>query len=349
MFKQSLIIVLIIALFVSGCGGANPKGAEPNANNGNNNTNRQGQMGVLNNGGGNAVQPLATGQPTPKKSRSLTIVSNEEQREQVQTYQLKGKTYVPLSRTLKQLNFNVNEENDFVRAGFTDPYIEVMKNSNHATVEGNVLVLSEPVVTVGDQAYITTDALEQILGDEATVNTKGQQLIFNIPYENEDYGFPEDESLDGLTLEDGEGPLNIPTVSGSTADSIISLGRRFMGTPYVFGSPAGYTRTFDCSTFTQYVYGRHGIDLPRLSRSQAKLGKYVRVKDLKEGDLLFFYWPGRFKSNRIVGHVGIYAGNGYMIHSAPNTAFSTDGVQVTNLRTNDAFKATYLGAKRIGS
>jgi cell wall-associated NlpC family hydrolase len=83
-----------------------------------------------------------------------------------------------------------------------------------------------------------------------------------------------------------------------------------MGTPYVFGSPSGYTRTFDCSSFTQYIYYQNGIELPRVSRHQAKLDTYVPIEDLRPGHLLYFYWPGRFKSNEIVGHVGIYMAMG---------------------------------------
>ncbi|HEX6587940.1 MAG TPA: NlpC/P60 family protein, partial [Longimicrobiales bacterium] len=61
------------------------------------------------------------------------------------------------------------------------------------------------------------------------------------------------------------------------ADRTIDFGERFIGTPYVWGgeSPDG----FDCSGFVQYVYGRHGISLPRVSRDQAHAGRALPLDD----------------------------------------------------------------------
>jgi len=58
---------------------------------------------------------------------------------------------------------------------------------------------------------------------------------------------------------------------------------------------------------------------------------------------MYFYVPGRFKSNKKVGHVGIYMGGGKMIHSSP---LPKDGVQITNI-DKAYWKRTYLYSKRI--
>lgn len=95
------------------------------------------------------------------------------------------------------------------------------------------------------------------------------------------------------------------------ADRTIQLGERYIGTPYVWGgeSPDG----FDCSGFVQYVYRRQGIELPRVSRDQAHAGRALptSLSGIARGDLLFFASDGRN-----VSHVGIYAGDGRMLHSS---------------------------------
>jgi cell wall-associated NlpC family hydrolase len=95
------------------------------------------------------------------------------------------------------------------------------------------------------------------------------------------------------------------------ADRTIGLGERYIGTPYVWGgeSPAG----FDCSGFVQYVYRRQGIELPRVSRDQARAGRALptSLDGIARGDLLFFAGDGR-----TVSHVAIYAGDGRILHSS---------------------------------
>lgn len=50
----------------------------------------------------------------------------------------------------------------------------------------------------------------------------------------------------------------------------ILYGEQYLGTPYEFGADYGQTKTFDCSSFTKTVFAKIGINLPRVSRDQAK-------------------------------------------------------------------------------
>lgn len=82
-------------------------------------------------------------------------------------------------------------------------------------------------------------------------------------------------------------------------------------TDYVYGGQENMSpplRT-DCSGWTQYIYGKFGIKLPRVSRDQAKVGKPVKFQDMKKGDLMFF----STRADKVITHVGIYMGDNYWI------------------------------------
>jgi peptidoglycan DL-endopeptidase CwlO len=103
------------------------------------------------------------------------------------------------------------------------------------------------------------------------------------------------------------------TGTGSTGDlgkQAVSIAKQYLGVDYKWGGTNPKTG-LDCSGLTQLVYQQLGVDLPRVSRDQAKVGTEVAsLKDAKPGDLVFFDDP--------VDHVGIYAGNGKMVES-PHT------------------------------
>ena len=126
--------------------------------------------------------------------------------------------------------------------------------------------------------------------------------------------------------------------SSALADKIIATGSKFLGTPYQFGAAAGQTRTFDCSSFTQYVFKQNGINLPRSSRQQYTVGVSVPRDQIKKGDLLFFTTS---HSGGRIGHVGIYAGNNTILHT-----WGSKGVQFESL-DRAWLKQGYVGAKRV--
>ena len=65
----------------------------------------------------------------------------------------------------------------------------------------------------------------------------------------------------------------------------------------------------DCSGWVQHIYGKFGIELPRVSSDQAGVGKPVKFEDLQIGDLMFF----STRDDKQITHVGIYMGNEYWI------------------------------------
>ena len=102
-------------------------------------------------------------------------------------------------------------------------------------------------------------------------------------------------------------------------EKLLNLSKTFMGVPYVFGgnTPAG----FDCSGFISYVYNQVGIKNQRRTSLDYFLKDTTIVKEPVPGDLVFFkntYIP-------TISHMGIYIGNGEMIHAG------SKGIEVTKL------------------
>jgi cell wall-associated NlpC family hydrolase len=128
----------------------------------------------------------------------------------------------------------------------------------------------------------------------------------------------------------GSAQVSTPTFvsDGSAAATVVAFALSKVGGPYVWGGngPTGY----DCSGLTRAAYLQVGIDLPHNAASQMGYGTPVSTDALAPGDLLFFYNP--------VGHVGIYIGDGQMVHA------STYGVGIV---VSSAFSIPITGARRL--
>ncbi|MFF8877705.1 C40 family peptidase [Streptomyces flaveolus] len=93
----------------------------------------------------------------------------------------------------------------------------------------------------------------------------------------------------------------------SRAAAAVAYAYQKLGSPYVWGATG--PNAFDCSGLTQAAYRAAGVSLPRTTYAQIGAGRRVSRAELVPGDLVFFYSG--------ISHVGIYVGNGQMIH-APN-------------------------------
>ena len=117
-------------------------------------------------------------------------------------------------------------------------------------------------------------------------------------------------------------------------EELVRTARSFLGVPYLWGGTSTETG-FDCSGLTMTVYQLNGLDLPRTSREQFATGNPVNRSSLEKGDLIFFAGGG----NK-VSHVGIYAGNGEIIHAAgKGKSIRTDPL------AEGYFGRTYIGAR----
>ena len=131
---------------------------------------------------------------------------------------------------------------------------------------------------------------------------------------------------------------NNNTVS-TKANEVIAYAKTLLGKPYVWGAQG--PNSFDCSGFTYYVFkNKAGIVLPRTSSAQSKYGTYVSKSNLKAGDLVFFDTNGANDGN--VSHVGMYIGNGQMIHAS----YGQKKRVIANF--NDSYyQKAYVNARRV--
>ena len=122
-------------------------------------------------------------------------------------------------------------------------------------------------------------------------------------------------------------PSSVP-VSGRAA-AAVGYALAQVGDSYVYG--AAGPSAFDCSGLTMMAWAQAGVGLPHSSSAQFGSGVHVSSGDLQPGDLVFYYSP--------ISHVGIYIGNGLIVHAANPGA----GVLVAGV-----FSMPYSGAVRPG-
>lgn len=106
--------------------------------------------------------------------------------------------------------------------------------------------------------------------------------------------------------------------------SIASYALQFVGNPYVYGGTS-LTNGTDCSGFSQSIFRKFGISLPRTSSEQAGVGKKISVSSARAGDLIFYAKNGH------INHVAICIGGGRVVHASnPTTGITTSNM---NYRT----------------
>ncbi|MDE7359701.1 MAG: C40 family peptidase [Lachnospiraceae bacterium] len=107
----------------------------------------------------------------------------------------------------------------------------------------------------------------------------------------------------GSKGEDGGKTYANPT--GSTGADVVQFAKQFVGNPYVYGGTS-LTNGADCSGFVMSVYKNFGVNLPHSSAADRSVGAAVNgLENAQPGDIICYS-----------GHVGIYAGNGQIVHAS---------------------------------
>lgn len=147
-------------------------------------------------------------------------------------------------------------------------------------------------------------------------------------------GFSFDSIVSMFSSSDDANPKN-PEIQSNKLKQLIDCAFEMIGTKYSFGATAESSKT-DCSLYTQNVFKKVGINLPRSSAEQSSMGERISLSDIKVGDLLFFRTYKEEPS-----HVGIYIGNNKMIHAS----FKQGEVIVDDI-SKGYFQKRFLFAKR---
>jgi len=113
-----------------------------------------------------------------------------------------------------------------------------------------------------------------------------------------------------VTLPTAQGQANAKEIQeiARPTSGVLGAAEKYIGTPYCRGGQS--PRCFDCSGFVKYVHAQKGIDLPRTSHQQYKATKKISRSEAVPGDLVFFHYRSGY-----VYHVGIYVGDGKVLHS----------------------------------
>lgn len=195
-------------------------------------------------------------------------------------------------------------------------------------ISGPTIILSTNNVEVAKgeafdpRAYLVSaidnkdgDVLANVTISDIDTNSTGNKVV--------EYRAVDSLGNESLTV------LNVKVYTPGT--KILETAYTKLGSPYKWGATG--PSSFDCSGFTSWVYRQHGIYLSRTAQSQSQGGVAVDRSDLQPGDLVFFgSGTGR------ITHVGIYVGNGMMVHS-PQTG---DVVKVSPLNKNYVCARRYL-------
>ncbi|GHU58608.1 peptidase M24 [Clostridia bacterium] len=199
---------------------------------------------------------------------------------------------------------------------------------------GNVVIIENDKGLTSKYAHC--DTLNVIVGQTvktgdiiATVGNTGSstgshlhlEILKNGQYLNPIY-FADSGSF---SIEPTYGDAPTPLGDGSYA-AMIAEAEKYLGYPYVFGGSSPST-SFDCSGFVSWVLTHSGVkNVGRLGATDLYYNcTPISPGEAKPGDLVFF--QGTYSTPKPITHVGIYVGNGRMLHCG-------DPIQYTSMETS---------------
>lgn len=236
-----------------------------------------------------------------------------------------------------------------------DKYISVQK-AGSSTAAGVVIY----GVNLRDKPSTSGKVIKMLSkGTKVTIVDQSNNYFYKVETENGLKGYVSTSSK--YLKINGKVTSPTPSPSPGTSDSakieqVIRTGQKYLGTPYEYGSDRNTTDTFDCSDFVRQAYRESiGIVLPADSRKQ---GAWIRdngtavysMDSLKRGDLVFFMsykgssassYAGVNPNTERITHVGIYLGNGEILHTYSN---SSGGVRKDKLTGSWKHRFLYGGS-----
>ncbi|AIQ29487.1 cell wall hydrolase [Paenibacillus sp. FSL P4-0081] len=233
-----------------------------------------------------------------------------------------GKYWIPLKPAAASIGYRMKDDTSsggYTKLGYSDVMYMLRPDSSQVFSLGEKITLPDVPIRREGQIYITPNALSKLLQTEVGWNPSTGEINIAAPSDR--------DTTANASAGEAAKPLRILSVSNVDTGELIAYAKKYLGVPYDFGAgPYEETKRFDCSSFTRHVFKKFGVDLPRLAKDQDNIGRRISRSELEPGDLIFFTVPGRFESDAIPGHVGIYMGGGSFIHT-----WGDPGVQISDL------------------
>ncbi|MGL5820449.1 MAG: NlpC/P60 family protein [Sarcina sp.] len=246
---------------------------------------------------------------------------NKDNEEKIKEFKVLEKEQEKVMNQLEDERKNVKINLDALEGPLAKPLIDIINNSSSTKEQIQTAINS---LTGLRNQIVSPNVDKQIV--QAIEKGKDRINQMTAPIAPP----PTAEGGNGSSSENtGNGETVAPPASGSTVDRIIAEAYKHIGKPYIMGATG--PNAFDCSGFTQYIYRQAGVGISRTTFTQVKQGRHVPYNQLQRGDLVFT--EGSVSSPT---HVGVYIGNGQMIHASN----PRDGVKVSSVYR-------YVTARRI--
>lgn len=222
------------------------------------------------------------------------------------------------------VNINVREgtevqsvmDGTVVRTGYNSAFGNYVVTQDEKGVQVKYANLQNVSVSQGE--VVTKDTVIGTTG--STGSATGSQLYLEIVKDGTYYN-------PIFYIGTGEGGLygGGAAYDDETVRRLFAEAERYLGMPYVWGGSSPAT-SFDCSGFVSYVFTNSGVcNMGRLTAQGIyNICTPIAPEEARAGDIIFF--TGTYNAGEPVTHVGIYAGNGQMIHCG-------DPIQYTSINT----------------
>lgn len=204
---------------------------------------------------------------------------------------------------------------------------------------GNLYITFDKPISFGvsrvDKA-ISNDNSYYVLAKGETVVIKDQEEGNITILDENDLEYVVDEASIDVRIDNESTSRNLISRRTKSLTKLISSAYGLIGRPYVYGDIGA--KGFDCSGFIYSLYLKQlDIELPRSSNEQVNVGSKINKTDLVPGDLVFFNTTGRK-----ISHVGLYIGEGNMIHASSGKG----AVRIDSVLTG-YYNDRYVTARRI--
>lgn len=237
-----------------------------------------------------------------------------------------------------------NTDLSFTRGYINESSVNVRKEPSTSSEVITTLLLNTGVsisaqtdewykVTYGDY---TGYVYKPLISEKPIVTNRGD--VDRTPTATTEPETPVTDNSKDETVKDTTVAPSLPDLS-TGGDVIVSFAKQYLGYRYVLGGTTP-SSGFDCSGFVYYVFNSNGYSISRSLYAQASTGTAVSKSELQPGDVVFF----NNTSSGALGHVGIYIGDGMMVHAAN----SKRGV-VTDTINSGYYNTYYYSARRIAN